>query len=339
MTLFFRVCLLISAALPCLGGRTVYQAEDTVMGPIIARITAVSNRLSAEEMQSAVEAAVAEIHKVDALMSNYKPDTDISRLNEAKGSQWVRVDPQTFGVLEESQRFAELTGGAFDATVMPLSELWGFWPIRDLRVPTEEEIQDTLSHVGYKKLSLDRAFGAVQKSDAEGKVDLGGIAKGYAVDRAMEVLKQKGLTDALVEIGGETGTMGKNKEGKRWRIGVLHPSKRGYLTVLDLTDEAVATSGDYMSVFILDGKRYSHLIDPRTGKPISNDVASVTVIAKRCLQADALATAVSVMGVEEGLKLIESLPDTEAIIAKRKDSGGELEVHVSRGLKKLRITP
>jgi len=339
MKLFFRDCLLIGAALSCLGRGTVYKEEQTVMGPIIARITAVSGHLSEKEMQSAVKAAFAEIHEIDALMSNYKPDSDISRLNEAEENVWVRVDRLTFTVLEESQKFSRLTEGAFDATVMPLSELWGFWPVRDLDVPSEEEIKETLSHVGYKKVSLDQTNSAVQKSDPEVKVDLGGIAKGYAVDRAMDVLKRQGLTDALVEIGGETRALGKNKKGKPWRIGVLHPAKRGYLTILDLSNRAVATSGDYMSFFILDGKRYSHLIDPRTGKPITNDVASVTVIAKSCLQADALATAISIMGVEEGLKLVESLPGTEAIIARRKDGGTELETHVSRGLRGLKLTP
>jgi thiamine biosynthesis lipoprotein len=337
--LFLRGCLLMSVVLPCLGCRTVYQGKDTVMGPILARITAVSTRFSEEQLKSAVDAAFAEVHRVDALMSNYKPESDISRLNEAAENVWVRVDPLTFEVLEESQKFSRLTEGAFDATVMPLSELWGFWPVRDLRVPTEEEIKDTLSHVGYNELSLDATNHAVRKSDPEVKVDLGGIAKGYAVDKAMEVLKQKGLTDALVEIGGETSVMGANKDGKLWRIGVLHPTKRGYLTILELSNKAVATSGDYMNFFIHEGKRYSHLMDPRTGKPIANDVASVTVIARACLQADALATAISVIGVEEGLKLVESLPDTEAIIVKRKGGGEELEVHVSAGLKGLSVFP
>ncbi len=309
------------------------------MGPIIARITAVSTRLPEEDLKSAVEAAFAEIHRVDAAMSNYKPESEISRLNDAREDVWVQVNPITIEVVRESQKFSRLTEGAFDPTVMPLSELWGFWPVRDLRLPTEEEVEKTLSHVGYTKLSLDGNKNALKKSDPNVNVDLGGIAKGYAVDRAMEVLRQKGLTDALVEIGGETGAMGKNKDGNPWRIGVLHPTKRAYLTILELSNKSVATSGDYMSFFIHEGTRYSHLIDPRTGKPIANDIASVTVIAETCLKADALATALCVMGEEEGLKLIEWLPDTEAIIAKRGDGAEVVHIRVSKGLKGLTISP
>ncbi len=315
--------------------RAVYRMEDTVMGPITARITAVSTRMSEKEMESIVKAAFAEVHKIDALMSHYKKDSDVSRLNESPAGVWTRVDPLTFAVLEESQRVAELSGGAFDVTVQPLCTLWGFWPVRDPKVPSSEEIRAALSHVGYMKLSLDQKNSTVMKSDTEVKLDLSAVAKGYAVDKAIELLKEKGLRDALVEIGGEIRTIGKNKEGKPWRIGVLHPIKPGYLTVLNISDKAVATSGDYMNFFVLDGKRYCHLMDPRTGQPISNDLCSVTVIAENCARADALATAVSVMGLEQGMKLIESLPGTEAIIVRRKNGGNELEVTVSKGLKGL----
>lgn len=339
MKRFLEVLLLIGMPVFSLGCRSVYQAEDTVMGPIIARITVVSDHLGVDELKSAVEAAFAEVHRVDALMSHYKPDSDITRLNEAPPNEWVEVDPLTFAVLEQSHKVSELTGGAFDPTVMPLVSLWGFWPVRQLNVPSEEEIRQTRMRVGYRKLSLDSPRHAVRKAAEGVTVDLGGIAKGCAVDRAIEALRRRGVTDALVEIGGETRVMGKNKDGRLWRIGVLHPARRGYLAVLELSDMAVATSGDYMNCFVLDGKRYSHLIDPHTGKPVSNEIAGVTILNKECLKADALATAVSAMGLEKGMQLIESLPGTEAMIARRKGDGGEIEVLVSTGLKGLRLTP
>ncbi len=337
MNFFLRITLLIGISLLCFGCRTVCRMENQVMGPILARITAVSDRMSSEELESAIQAAFAEVHKIDALMSRYKADSDISRLNRSEAGLWVQVDPMTFTVLEESQRIAERTGGAFDATALPLSTLWGFWPAREPRVPSETEIRTVLPHVGYEKLSLDRNTQSLRKADPETKVDLGGIAKGYAVDRAIEVLRQKRLGNALVEIGGEARAIGKNKDGQPWRIGVLYPGKLRYLTVLELSDKAVATSGDYMNFFVVEGKSYSHLIDPRTGKPISNDVCSVTVIADTCTEADALATAISVMGAEEGLKLIESLPGREAIVATRVGAKGEIDVQVSTGLKGLSI--
>lgn len=339
MKRFLEVVLLIGMPVFGLGCRSVYRAEDTVMGPIIARITVVSDRLAEDEMKSAVKAAFAEVHRVDALVSHYKPGSDITRFNEAPANEWVGVDRLTFGVLEQSQKVSELTGGAFDPTVMPLVTLWGFWPARQPNVPSEEEIRQALMRVGYKKLSLDSSRHALLKAAKGITIDLGGIAQGCAVDKAIEALRRKGITDALVEIGGETRVMGRNKEGNPWRIGVLHPARRGYLAILELSDTAVATSGDYMSFFILDGKRYSHLIDPHTGKPIANDIASVTILHKECLMADALATGVSVMGLDKGMQLIESLPGAEAIITRRKGNSGEIEVFVSTGLKRLKLTP
>ncbi len=340
MKTFLWVSFLVGSMVVCSGcRRTVYQGKETVMGPIIARITIVSQRAPADQLESAAKAAFARINKVDSLMSHYKEASDVSRLNESPADTWVKVDPTTFQVLEESQRTSELSGGAFDVTVQPLCTLWGFWPVRQAIIPSDEEIQKTLSHVGYKKLSLNRSQRSVLKGDTELKVDLGAIAKGYAVDRAMEALRNRGIKNALVQIGGETRAVGTNKLGKPWRIGVLHPLRPGYLTILELSNRAVATSGDYMNFFVLDGKRYSHLIDPRTGKPISNDVCSVTIVARTCTEADALATAVSVMGMEEGLKLVEALPETEAIVVKRRGEGDELEIRTTTGLKRLTFTP
>ncbi len=336
---FLRIALLIESAFFCFGCRSVCRMEEQVMGPITARITAISNRMSEKEVQSAIGAAFAEIHKIDALMSKYKRDSDVSRLNGGGANVWLQVDPMTFTVLEKSQRIARLTGGAFDVTGLPLSTVWGFWPAREPLVPSEEEIRSALSHVGYQKLSLDRTARRLMKRDPEMKVDLAGIAKGYAVDRAIAVLTRKRLSDVLVEIGGEARAIGRNKNGKPWRIGMLHPTKRKYLAVVELSNKAVATSGDYMNFFFVEGKRYCHLIDPRTGKPISNDVCSVTVIADNCTDADALATAISIMGAEQGLKLVESLPRTETIITRRVSEEGRIEVQVSTGLKGLDIAP
>jgi thiamine biosynthesis lipoprotein len=311
--------------------------EQMVMGSIPARITVISRGNSSDKAESAMAKAFERIHKVDRLMSKYKDDSDVSRLNASKAALSVRVDSMTLAVLEESRRLAELTGGAFDITALPLSTVWGFWPEREPLVPSEEEICDALSHVGYKKLSLDRDSQSVTKTDPETKVDLGGIAKGYAVDTAIEILRQEGIRDALVEIGGETRSIGKNKEGKPWRIGVLHPRRQGFLTVLHLSDKAVATSGDYMKFFVVDDKRYSHLIDPRNGRPISNNLASVTIVAEHCTEADALATAVSILGSKKGLELIESLPGVECILVERKGDGKGIEVAVSTGLKGVDI--
>jgi thiamine biosynthesis lipoprotein len=312
--------------------------EDLVMGSIRARITVISKKMSAEQAESAMRSAFDEVHRVDRLMSKYKEDSDVSRLNGSGAGTWVEIDPATFQVIAESQRIAQLTRGAFDITALPLSTVWGFWPEREPRVPPDDEIQEALSHIGFGKLSLVPSSRRVTKTDAATQVDLGGIAKGYAVDKAMEVLRAKGVRDALVEIGGEARALGKNKEGKPWRIGVMHPLRQGFLTILPISDKSVATSGDYMKFFVVEDKAYSHLIDPRTGRPIFNNLCSVTVLADNCTEADALATAVSILGSKEGLRLIESLPGVECILVERKGDGKGIEVLVSSGLKGMELT-
>lgn len=339
MSRMARMALLLGMTVFCLGcHRTAHRMEDLVMGSIRARITVVSKRMSVEQAESAMRRAFDEVHRVDRLMSKYKEDSDVSRINGSGAGTWVEIDPATFYVIEKSQRIAQLTGGAFDITALPLSTVWGFWPEREPRVPPSDEIQEALSHVGFGKLSLVPQSRRVTKTDAGTQVDLGGIAKGYAVDKAMEVLRAKGVRDALVEIGGETRALGRNQEGKPWRIGVMHPLRQGFLTILPISDKAVATSGDYMKFFVVEGKAYSHLIDPRTGRPISSNLCSVTVMADNCTEADALATAVSILGAEEGLQLIESLPGVECILAKRRADEKRIEVLVSSGLKGIELT-
>jgi len=330
---------LISAALIVFvmfaaGCRQRVEMVQTVMGVIPAKITVVSTEMSDREITRAIESAFAAIDDINDLMSVYVESSDVSRLNRSGPDEMVKLNAMTFEVLEQSKNYSRLTQGAFDVTVMPLVEIWGFYPTRKGVVPLDNEIAETLKKVGYDKLLINKVEKSAGFRVSGMKVDLGAIAKGYAVDQAMAVLKKIGVDNALVEIGGEVATMGRNAEDKVWRIGLQHPNKKlnMVMAVVGLEDRAVATSGDYQNFFEVAGVRYSHIIDPRTGRPVENNICSVTVLASACTEADALATGISVIGVEAGLELLNSRDDLEGIIIERLPDD-ELKIHLSEGLK------
>ena len=267
-----------------------------------------------------VQAALEEIRKVDELMSDYKSDSEISRANRDAGEKAVRLSESTYEVLQRSVEFSEMTGGAFDITVGPLVAL--FRKAKESKVaPGEEQIAQARSKVGFEKLKLDSENKTVQFSENGMLLDLGGIAKGYAIDKAIEAAQRCGAIGAMVDIGGDVRCFGLPAEGKdHWLIGLQDPNsaiegiKEGeLLLVLKISNAAVATSGDYQQFVIIEGKRYSHIMDRRTGTS-AEGLSSVTIIADNATDADALATSVSVMGAEKGLALIEKLPNTEAIL-------------------------
>ncbi|SFH66001.1 FAD:protein FMN transferase [Modicisalibacter xianhensis] len=259
-----------------------------------------------EESYAEIDAGIqAELERVDALMSTYRDDSELSRLNRYPVGVPFFLSPPTAEVIGESLRIARLSNDAFDVTVGPAVNLWGFGPEgRPERVPDAAALADALSRVDVHALQLD---GETLVKTKPVYVDLSGIAKGYATDQVADYLASWGVEDYLVEIGGEIRTHGEKPDGTPWRIAVEKPisSERSVQQIIDLGNAGVATSGDYRNYFESDGIRYSHTIDPRTGKPITNRVASVTVITERCMTADALATAFTVMGAEAGLALAE----------------------------------
>jgi len=272
-----------------------------------------------------VETAFAEIQKVDDLMSDYKSDSEISRVNRDAFGRAVKVSESTFEVLQKSTEFSRLSGGAFDITIGPLVELWRS-AAEVNSVPDEAELERVRSKVGYEKLYLDANEMTVRFAVDGMRLDLGGIAKGYAIDRAVEVMKNVGAIGGLVDVGGDIRCFGMPPEGKNtWRIGLQDPTESQesdqfltgvaglVLMVLKLKDAAVATSGGYRRFVLIGGKKYSHIMDRRTGESAEN-MSSVTIISQDAVDADALATAVSVLGAEKGLALIEKIPQTEAIL-------------------------
>jgi thiamine biosynthesis lipoprotein len=288
-----------------------------IMGTFVHIVAVAENSDSAEKC---VRAAIDEIRKVDDLMSDYKSDSEISRVNREAFEKAVQVSDSTYEVLQRSVEFSEMTGGAFDITVGPLVAL--FRKAKESKVaPGEEQIALAKSKVGFEKLKLDSENKTVQFSENGMLLDLGGIAKGYAIDKAIEAAQRCGAIGAMVDIGGDVRCFGLPPKGRdHWLIGLQDPNSAiegieggGLLLILKVINAAVATSGDYQQFVLIEGKRYSHIMDRRTGKS-AEGLSSVTVITDNATDADALATAASVMGAEKGLALIEKLPNTEAIL-------------------------
>lgn len=282
----------------------------------------------------ALDLAYQEMHRLEGLLSRHRATSEVARINLAAGAGPVPVSPETLLLIDQAREFGELTDGAFDITVAPLLKLWRFAEGGG-QVPPEESLRAAAALVDFRRVVADRGAGTVYLPVSGTEIDLGGIAKGYVVDRAVSVLRTNGITSASVDAGGDIRVIGGKPDGSPWRIGVRHPRERErIIAVLELRDSAVVTSGDYERYFLLDGTRYHHILDPDTGRPAAG-LASVTVVAADATTADALSTAVFVMGRERGLALIESLPGVEAILVT-----GELKVILSSGLVgKVAVSP
>jgi len=241
---------------------------------------------------------------MEALMSTYDPNSELSRLNRFEGPEWFAVSGQTAAVIDEALRIGELTDGAFDVTVDPLVSLWNFGPERrdTDRVPSDAEIEAVKARVGFRQIEVRRSPPGVRKARGGVSIDLSGIAKGFAADRLAEHLDRRGIRNYMVDVGGEVKARGRNPRGKPWQIAVESPlaNTREVQRVIPLDGLAVATSGDYRNYFEQDGVRYCHVLDPRTGRPITHKLASVSVLDPSCMRSDALATALMVLGPEAG---------------------------------------
>lgn len=270
----------------------------------------------------------AELELVNNLMSTYRDDSELSAFNRSRTIDWFAVSPALAGLVKEALRTSEVSKGAFDVTVGPLVNLWGFGPGGGSdTLPADAEIVQAQARVGYRKLSVRSDPPALRKSEPTLYLDLSAIAKGYGVDRLAELLDATGVTDYLIEIGGELRGRGYNGQGLPWRIAVERPDPEGRAVhrILALRDGAMATSGDYRNFFEQDGKRYSHTIDSKTGHPVTHRLASVTVLAPRTARADALATAFLVLGPQAGFNLAESLETPALFIIRTPEGYSELQ--------------
>ena len=255
-----------------------------------------------EHLKKQVDSLLYQVDKIQ--MSTYNPESELSRFNRYRGTDWFPVSSNLAEVITESHAIYQKTGGAFDITVGPLVNLWGFGPAEQKsELPSESDIIACKKLVGQNNIVVRSNPPAVKKNIDRAYCDLSAIAKGFAVDAVAEFLQSAGYNDYLVEIGGEIRAGGATAAGEVWRIGVATPmSKGGIQKVVRVSNTGMATSGDYLNYFEKDGVRYSHTIDPSTGRPITHKLASVTVIHSSCMLADGYATAIDVMGPEKGFE-------------------------------------
>ncbi|MDF1781064.1 MAG: FAD:protein FMN transferase [Alcanivoracaceae bacterium] len=248
------------------------------------------------------------LQNINQQMSTYIPDSDISRFNQADAGTWHTLPADFYQVLDYALRLADETDGAYDPTVGPLVNLWGFGPDKTrINAPSEEQLAQARARIGWQRITLDADKRAALQPGGI-YVDLSSVAKGYAVDKLADYLAARGLTNYLVEIGGELRANGQKPEGNGWRVAVERPVPgiREVERVLTLSHGAVATSGDYRNFFEQDGQFFAHIINPHTGQPVDHLTASVTVLADTCTEADALATALTVLGPEVGIAFAEA---------------------------------
>ena len=277
------------------------------------------------ELRVAIDTAFDD---VDRKMSTYRPESELSRFNELNSDDPFPVSAETLEVFRHARAISAATGGAFDITVEPLVAAWGFGAGFDLdsdeaSIPTQSEIEAIRAHLGWKLIELNEESSTIAKRKLAVRCDLSAIAKGYAVDQAADALGAMGFENYMVELGGEIRTAGRNEQGALWRIAIESPQDTGREPhrLLPLEDMALATSGDYRNFYEKDGRRYSHTIDPRTGRPVGHLLASVSVFDALCVRADGYATALMVLGEVEGCRFaVEN--GLAALLLARDGSGG-----------------
>lgn len=276
-----------------------------------------STSLTSSQMQEEIDRLLANINQ---LMSTYIADSELSQLNASPANVAFSISPKTEYVMQEALKLNSLSQGMLDITVGPMVNLWGFGPNkRPNKMPTDDHLTEILTYVGIDKFSLENS--KVTKTHAKVYIDLSTIAKGYAVDEIANLLTANGLSNYLVEIGGEMRLAGTKLNENKWLVAIEKPlaDERSVQQIISIGNNAIATSGDYRNYFEEDGVRYSHLINPKTGYPIQHNLVAVTVVASQCIQADGLATALIVMGSEQGIKLAEQEDIAALFITKEGD--------------------
>ncbi|MDD2752739.1 MAG: FAD:protein FMN transferase [Candidatus Omnitrophica bacterium] len=284
--------------------KPLYKDTQLMMGTFIQVISPDKN---------ASQIAFGEIRRIEGLLSKYIPESEVSKLNQG-GS--LKVSPEVFFILKKSKEFFQTTGGVFDITAASLVDLWGFTN-KKYYLPSEKEIQETLKLTGSDKIILRNDDNVVKFTVNHLKIDLGAIAKGFALDCAAEKLKQSGIEDCLINAGGQVLCLG-TKFGRPWKVAIKDPRSDKIIQVLQLKNQSASTSGDYEQYFTKGNKRYSHIFNPKTGYPAESGLISVTVVAPDGLTADALSTSIFVLGKENGMELLKKFSGTKVYLVEKK---------------------
>lgn len=313
---------ILSAALSSCAEREYKYIEKShlLMGTVVQIKAAVCKGDDEAKTRAAINKAFDEMRRIEGVFSVYKKDSEVSKINRLRRNERLLISREVMDLIEMAVEFSEKTEGVFDITVKPLVDLWNKAKISK-KLPSDGEVKHALERTGYKFISLDRTRYTISfKKDGMG-LDFGGMAKGYATDRAIRILKENGVKDALVNSGGDMYCLGRKTSKDLWNVGIRHPRDKDKVFLeIGLEDRAVDTSGDYEKFFTRGGRRYSHIIDMRTGYPVVNDVVSATIIAPYCTIADMLATTSLILG-EDSFEMIKDIDGVDAVIVFKDDKG------------------
>ena len=301
--------------------------EGGAMGTHIGFAAYTTPSIDAKTVKAAFDAALVEIKRIEDLMTTWR-DSDIQRVNGAAGKSAVKVSDETFDIVKESLHASEISEGTFDITFHSLHGLWKFDEDLDPHPPADKDLKSRLPFVNWKNVKLDESAKSIMLTKEKTQIGLGGIAKGYAVDRAVKIILERGLTSFFVQAGGDLYARGKKPDGSQWQAGIRDPRGAAdkVFGKMGLVDHAFSTAGDYERSYIVNNRRYHHIIDPRTGYP-ATACRSVTIWAETALQADEIDDAVFILGPQKGMALVESLEGVGAVIVDAKNN-----VHISKRL-------
>lgn len=323
----------ISLSLTACGNNNQQYTRTDFMMDTVMQVTAYG-----KNAKKAVDESMEKLKEIDNRMSSQKNGSDVEKINKNAGKKYVKVNPETFYVIKTALKYGKISGGNFDITIAPLANLWGIGT-NHARVPSESQIKEVMKYINYRDVLLNAKDYEVKLKKQGMAIDLGGIAKGYAADEIENIMKKNGIKHALINLGGSSVYMyGSKPDGSNWNIGIQDPfgDKGKYFAIVSGKDMLIDTSGNYERYFIQNGKRYHHILNPFTGYPAESGVVSTTIVSTniKSIDADALSTITFILGVEKGMKLIESMPGVDAIFVTP-----DYKVYATSGLKgKLKIT-
>ena len=325
-------CILtVSICSSCASEKNKYYEKSNIVMD-----TAVTLSASGENSKEAVEESFKKLEELNEMASTNIETSDVYKINSSSGKSYVKVHPEILKMIKTSIKYSKLSNGALDITLGPIIDLWGIGTDNE-RLPSDEEIKDKLTLVGYDKISINENDNSVMLQKEGMSIDLGGIAKGFAADEVLKIYKKYNVENGLINLGATSiYAVGKNKDNNDWSVGIKHPRSENpneYMGIIKLSNSSLSTSGDYERCFIKDNRRYHHIIDPKTGYPVDNGVMSDTIVidgenSDSGMLSDLLTTTVFTLGAEKGVKLIDSLQGVSCEI-----TTSDYKVYTSVGFK------